>query len=137
MTACHLVTNGDLAALCDIDANGLAHAGVEIIFVVVEFTNANDDAFFTVGNTQRGIANLAGLLTEDCTQQALFGGQLGFTLRGDLTDEDVASGDLGANTNDAAFVKISQRLFRNVRNIAGDLFSPSLVSRASTSYSSM
>ena len=122
VAACHLVTNGDLAALGNVDANRLAHAGVEIVFVVVEFTNANDDALFTVGNTQRGIANLASLLTEDGAQQALFGGQLGFALRGDLTDEDVTSGDLGADANDAALVQVCEGFLGDIGDIAGDFF---------------
>ncbi|CRH70384.1 Uncharacterised protein [Chlamydia trachomatis] len=108
MAACHLVTNGDLATLGDVDANGLSNARVEFVFFVVEFADADDDAFLAVRNTQGGIANLAGFLTEDCAQKAFFGGELSFTLRGDLANENVASGYLGTNTDNATLVEVSE-----------------------------
>src|SRR5699024_2398989 len=68
-----------------------------IIVLTVEDAHADDGADLTVGNTQRGVADLARLLTEDRTQQPLLRGQLGLTLRGDLADEDVSVSDLGAD----------------------------------------
>ena len=108
VTASHLVTNGDLAALSHVHAHRLAHAGVQIVFFVIELAHANDDALFTVWDTQAGVAHFARLLTEDGAQQALLTGQFGFTLRGDLADQDVAGLNLSTDANDAAFVKVSQ-----------------------------
>ena len=68
MAAGHLVADRDLASLGDVDAHGLADAGVEVVFVVVEFADADDDTLFAVGDTQGGVAHLAGLLTEDGAQ---------------------------------------------------------------------
>ncbi len=44
-----------------------------------------------MGHTQGGVADFAGLLTEDGAQQPLLCGQLALALRGDLTDQDVAA----------------------------------------------
>ena len=44
------------------------------------------------GTLQGGVADFAGLLTEDCAQQALLRGQLRLALGGDLADEDVSGG---------------------------------------------
>ena len=90
-----------------------------------------------MGDAQGGVAHLAGLLTEDGAQEALFGGQLGLALRGDLTDEDVAGGDLGADADDAALVQVSEGSSETLGISRVISSSPSLVSRASTSYSSM
>ena len=118
----HLVADRDLASLGDVDAHGLADAGVEVVLVVVEFTHADDDAFFAVGNTQGSVTYFAGLLAEDGAQQAFLGGQLGFALRGDFTDEDVAGGDFGADTDDAALVQVGERFLGDVGDVAGNFF---------------
>src|SRR5699024_3170372 len=70
VAAGHLVTDGDLAALCHVDADHLVDARRELIIVLtVEDAHADDGADLTVRNTQRGVADLARLLTEDRTQQ--------------------------------------------------------------------
>ena len=75
-----------------------------------------------MGDAQGGVAHLASLLTEDGAQEALLGGQLGLALRGDLTDEDVTGGDLGADADDAALVQVSEGFLGDVGDVAGDLF---------------
>ncbi len=72
-------------------------------------------------HTQRGILDLARLLTEDRAQQLLFRRQLGLALRRDLADEDVARANLGADVDDAMLVQVAQPLFTDVRDVAGDL----------------
>ena len=118
----HLVTNGDLATLCDEDAYRLLDTRAQVAIVLVQFANINDDALFTVGNTQGGVTHLARLLTEDGAQQALFAGQFGFTLRGDLANQDVARANLSTNADDAAFVEVGHGFLRDVGNIPGYLF---------------
>jgi hypothetical protein len=90
-----------------------------------------------VRHLEAGVPDLAGLLAEDRAQQPLLRGQLGLALRGDLADQDVAVDDLGADPDDAALVQVGQDLVGDVRDVPGDLLRPSLVSRASTSCSSM
>src|SRR5690606_16835376 len=45
-----------------------------------------------------------------------------FTLRRDLAHENVARLNLRTDIDDAGFVEVLQRLFRNVRNVTGNLF---------------
>ena len=77
-------------------------------------------------NLHGGVAHFAGLLAEDGAEEALFRCQLGFTLRGDLTDEDIAVANVGTDADDAAFVEVSEDIFRRVRDIAGDFLWPEL-----------
>jgi hypothetical protein len=86
---------------------------------------------------ERGVADVAGLLTEDRAEQLLFGSELRLALRRDFADEDVALLDGRADADDAALVEIAQRdslTFGMSRVISSG---PSLVSRASISNSSM
>ncbi len=51
----------------------------------------------------------------------------------DLADQDVARAHLGADADDAVIVEVREHVLGEVRNLAGDLLGPSLVSRASIS----
>ena len=75
---------------------------------------------------QRRVAHLTGLLTEDGAQEALLRGELGLALGRDLADEDVAGADLGADADDAALVEVLEDVFREVRDVAGDLLGTEL-----------
>src|ERR1700730_16229033 len=79
-----------------------------------------------VRHAQARVSNLARLLTEDGTQQALLSGQLGLALGRDLADQDVALLDLGADVDDVALVEVAQRVVGNVGDVAGDLFGAEL-----------
>src|SRR4030095_15528944 len=86
-----------------------------------------DDCTFHAGrNSQRGVTHLSGLLAEDRAQQLFFRRQLGFTLRRNFADENMARLDLSADANDAALLEIRERLIANVWNIAGDFFGTEL-----------
>ena len=127
VTACHLIANADLTLLGDIAADDLAHTGLQLIAVLRgKDLDIHNDAVCAMGHTQGGVAHLACLLTKDGAQQALLGGQLGLTLRGDLTDQNIAALDLGTNADDAALVQILQGILRNVGDVAGDLLGSQL-----------
>src|SRR5699024_8309094 len=91
-----------------------------------EHLDVDDDAILAVRHAQRGIAHFAGFFAEDGAQQALLGGQLGLALGRDLADEDVAGLDLGADADDAALVKVLERIIGHVGDVAGDLFGSEL-----------
>ena len=78
------------------------------------------------GHLQRGVADLAGLFTEDGAQQALLGGEIRLALGRDLTHQDITGVDLRADADDAALVQILQSLLAHVGNVAGDLLRPQL-----------
>src|SRR5205823_4647 len=90
--------------------------------VALEDLDVDDLAALTVRHAQAGVFHLACLFTEDGAQQSLFGGELGLALWRDLADENVASFDFSAHTDDAVLVEISQRVFADIRDIACDLF---------------
>ena len=72
------------------------------------------------GTRKRGVAHVGGLLAEDGAQELFLRRHRAFALRRDLADEDVAGAHFGADIDDARLVEILQRLFRDVRNVAGD-----------------
>ena len=77
-----LVAVGDLALLGHVDADQLVDTGRQLVVVLAgEHPDADDLAGLAVRHLQRGVADLAGLLTEDGTQQPLLRGQLGLALR--------------------------------------------------------
>src|SRR5579875_1796443 len=123
MTPGHLIARANLTLLRNAHAYQLIDAWRELIVILArENLDLNYLATLTMRHTQRGVLDLTGLLTEDCTQQLLFGGQFGFTFRSDLANQNVLWPDLGTNIDDSSLVKVAQALFTNVWNIAGDLF---------------
>ncbi len=127
VTAGHLIADGDLPLLGDIDADDLVDTGGQLVAVFAgEDLDIDDDAGFAVRDLQGGIADLAGLFAEDGAQQALLSRQLRLALRGDLADEVIAGGDLRADADDAVFVEILEGVLADVGDITGDLFRPQL-----------
>ncbi|VTR57918.1 Uncharacterised protein [Actinobacillus pleuropneumoniae] len=121
VTSGHFVAFGDFTLLCDVDANQLVDARRQLVAVLTrKHLHVHDDSVTTVRNAQRGIAHFASLLTEDRMQETLFSRQLGYALRRYLTNENVASANFGTDADDSALVKVLERFFPYVRNIAGD-----------------
>src|SRR6185369_1728183 len=88
--------------------------------VTVEHAHFHDRALHAGRHAERGIADVGSLFTEDGAQKLFFRRHRAFALRRDLADQDVAGADFGADIDDAGFVEVLQRFFRNVRNVAGD-----------------
>ena len=122
-----LVAVGDLALLGDVDPHQLVDAGGELVVVLAgEHPDADDLAGLAVRHLQRGVADFAGLLTEDRAQQPLLRSQLGLALRGDLADQDVTVADFGADAHDATLVEVGEHLIGDVRDVPGDLLGTEL-----------
>src|SRR5262249_20184347 len=103
VAAGELVALADLALLAGVDAHQLVYAGRQLVAVVArEDAHVDDLAGLAVRHLEAGVADLAGLLTEDRAEEPLLGGELGLALGRDLADEDVARADLGADADDAA-----------------------------------
>ena len=94
--------------------------------VAIEHAHFHDRALHARRHAQRGIANVGGLLAEDGAQKLLFRRHRAFALRRDLAAQDVAGAHFRADIDDAGFVEVLQRLFRNVRNVARDFLRPEL-----------
>src|SRR5690606_12717532 len=72
--------------------------------------------------TQRRVAHVGRLFTKDSAQKLFFRRHRAFALGRDLANQNVARADLGADIDDASLIKVAQRLFTDVRDVAGDLF---------------
>ena len=119
VAAGELVADRDLALLGHVHTDQLVDAGRQLVAVVaVEHLDVDDLAGLAVRHLEAGVADLAGLLTEDRPQQALLRRQLGLALRGDLADEHVAGTDLGADADDAAVVEVGEDVVAEVRDVA-------------------
>ena len=122
MTAGQLVALGDLPLLRDVDADELVHARRQVVAGGArERLHVDHLAAFAVRDLERRVAHLLRLLLEDRADELLLRGQLGLALGRDLADEEVASGDLGADADDAALVEVLERLLGAVRDVARDL----------------
>ena len=114
---------GETLDLLALDRHG---ALVLLDAVAVEHPDLDDGAGDARRNAQRGIANVRSLLAEDGAKQLLLRRHRAFALRRDLADQDIARRDLGADIDDARLVEALQRLFRDVRDVAGDFLRPEL-----------
>ena len=68
MTTSHLIADGNLSFLCNVDTNGLIYTRSQLVAVLsCKYLRINDDTVCTVRYFQGGITNLSCLLTEDRT----------------------------------------------------------------------
>src|SRR3990167_8297158 len=70
----------------------------------------------------RSIADFLGLLTKNRPQQSLLARKLLLTFWCNLTNQNIAGVNFGANPNYPVLIQMPQRLFGNVRNVTGDNF---------------
>jgi hypothetical protein len=100
----------------------LSRAVVLLRALAGEDARVDDDAADARRDAQRGVTDIARLLTEDGAEQLLLGAELRLALRRDLADEDVAALHLGADPHDARVVEVLEGLLADVRDVARDLF---------------
>src|SRR5216684_3168640 len=110
--------------------NLLAFDGKRALVFVDAMTVENphlDDGTLDAGrHPQRGIADIGSFFAEDGAKEFFLGRHRAFTLRRYLANQDVAGVNFGADVHDAGFIEILQRLFGDVRNIAGDFLGAEL-----------
>ena len=103
-----------------------ARTVINVDAVTVEDTDFDDRTSNTRRQTQRGIAHVRRLFTEDGAKELFFRRHRAFALWRDLTDEDIARLNFSTDINDARFVEAAERFFTDVRNVARDVFWPKL-----------
>ena len=120
----HVVDAHLLLALEPADvANPLAAVLLDhLVLDAREDLAVDDHAFHARRHLERRVLHVLRLVAEDRRQQLLLGGQLRLALRRDLAHQDVARLHVGADAHDAALVEVHQRLFRDVGDLARDLF---------------
>ncbi len=127
MTACHLVSYGDLSLLGNVNADCLVHTRSQLVAVFPgEYTGVHHDTVLAVGNLQGGVSHLTGLLTEDCPQKPFLRGQLRLSLRCYLSYQDIPGTNLRADADDTSVVQILQGVVTYAGNIPCDLLRPQL-----------
>ena len=92
--------------------------------MAVEDANLHDRPGNARRQAKRRITHVRRLLAKDGAKQLLLGGHRAFALRRDLADENISRLNLSSDIDDAGLIKVLQRLFRHVRNIARDFFRP-------------
>ena len=123
VTSGHLIADGDFSLLGNVDADRLVHARRQLVAVLSgKYLRCHDDTVSAVGNLQARVTDLSRLLTEDGAEQSLLGSQLGLTLRGNLSYQDITGTDLRTDADDAALVQVLERIIADTRNVLGDLF---------------
>jgi hypothetical protein len=90
--------------------------------VTVEHAHLNNGARTPGGTRRAGVAHVGGFLTEDGAQKLFFRRHRAFALRRDLADQNVAGFHFRPDIDHAGLIEVLQRLFRDVGNVAGDLF---------------
>ena len=73
-------------------------------------------------DAEGGVFHVGRLFAEDGAKEALFRSKLGFGLRSDLTDEDIARLHFGTDADDTVVVEVAKCIFADVWNVAGDFF---------------
>ena len=127
VTACHLVTYGNLSLLCDVNTHCLIHTGRKLIAIFPrKYLGIHNDAVFTVRHLQGRIPYFSCLLTENGTQKPFFSRQFGFSLGSYLTHKDIACTDLCTDADNSSVVQILQGFITNAGNVSCDFFRPQL-----------
>ena len=123
VTSGHLITNGNLSLLCDIDTYGLVYTRGHLIAILsCKYLGIYDNTVFTMRYFQRSITYFTCFLTEDCTEKSLFCSKLCLSLRSNLTNKDITGTNFCTDTDDTTFIKILQCVIADTRNITCDLF---------------
>ena len=71
-----------------------------------------------MGNAEGRVTHLSCLFAEYGTEQALFGGKLRLTLRGDLTHKDIAGAHLGTSSDNTVGRQVLKRVVADVRDLS-------------------
>src|SRR6185437_4104297 len=94
--------------------------------VAIEDPDLDDRAGIAWGNPKRGVAHVRRLFAEDGAEELFLRRHRAFALRCDLAHQDVPRPDIGADMDDTRYVEVLERLFRHVRDVAGDFLRPEL-----------
>ena len=88
--------------------------------------HVHDDAVGAGGDGEGGVLHVGGLLAEDGAQKALFGGEFGLALRGDLSNENVAGLHLRTDTDDTVWTEVLKGLLADIGDVTGDFLGAKL-----------
>jgi len=78
------------------------------------------------GCLERGILNIAGFVSKNSAKQFFLRGRIGFTLRCDLSNQNITRLHMGTDTNQTVFIQVAGSFLADVGNIRGQLFQSTL-----------
>ena len=118
MTAGHLVSNGDLSLLSDINTHELVYSGSDVVAVFsCEYFYVNDYTRLAMGNSEGRIPYFPCLLAENRSEKSFLGCKLGLSLRSNLSDKYIVRANLRSDADNSSFVEVSESVLADVRNI--------------------
>ena len=127
MTACHLVADRYLPLLCYINSHGLIYARRQLVAVLpCKYFRVHNDTVLAMGNLERRVPYLTGLLSKNRAEKPLFCRKLRLPLRSNLSYQDVSGAHLCADPDDSSLVQIFQGIVSHTWNVAGNLLRPEL-----------
>ena len=127
MTTGHLVADGDLSLLCDIYSDYLVYAGAHLISVAAsEDLYIDNYSALSVRDLEGGVSYFSCFFAENGSEESLLRCEIRLALGSDLSDEDVAGSDLGADCDNAALIEILESIVTYARNISRDLLGSEL-----------
>ena len=91
-----------------------------------EALGVDDDSLDARRDLERIVLDVLAGAAEDRVEQLFLGRQLALALGRDLADQDLARLDVRADLDDAVIVQVAQRFFRDVGDVAGELFAAQL-----------
>src|SRR5690625_558338 len=97
-----------------------------IVVATAKDLDIDDRSLHPRWDLERRVLHILSLLTEDRGEELLLRGELGLTLRGDLTDEDITRLDPSTDPNDTALIELDEALLGDLRVLACDLLHPPL-----------
>ena len=127
MSTSHLVAFADLSSVGYPNSNGLGDTRLQVVTVFLrEDTDVDDLAVLPVGNSQARVFYVTSLFTEDGSQELFFSSKFGFTLRSDLSDENVTWSYPRTNSHYSIVIEVPKTLFTDVWNVTSNFFRPKL-----------
>ena len=127
VTACHLITHGNLSLLCNIDTDCLIYAGRQFITVLSgKHLGIHYNTILAVRHLQGSVTHFSCLLAEDRAQQSLLCGQLGLALGRHLTYQNIAGTHFRTDADDTSVIQILQCIITHAGHVPGDLLGSQL-----------
>src|SRR3989344_4295821 len=113
-----LIAHRDVAYLRDGNDDFFQDARFErIASFAGEYADSDDTTSFPSFHAKRGVFHIFRLITENGTEEPLFGRELGFAFRRHLANQDVARTDFCTDADHALFVEVLETHFAHIRNV--------------------
>ena len=123
MTSRHLVADGNLTLLRNINSDRFVYAGRKLIGIFTrENSHVDNYSGFTVTQAERCVAHFPCLFAEYRAEKSFLCRKLRFALRRNLADKYISGAHFRTVADNTVLIKILESLLAAVRNFACDFF---------------